>query len=83
MQRATVDDLTIDYVERGVGEPVVLIHAGLCADWFMPLLDEPALAGVPPDRLLPRRLRRQQLPMGPGQHRRTGGCATHPMPAPR
>jgi pimeloyl-ACP methyl ester carboxylesterase len=23
----------------------VLIHAGLCADWFMPLLHEPALAG--------------------------------------
>jgi pimeloyl-ACP methyl ester carboxylesterase len=44
MQRATVDDQTIAYVERGAGEPVVLIHAGLCADWFMPLLDEPALA---------------------------------------
>lgn len=45
MQRATVDDLTLEYVEHGAGEPVVLIHAGLCADWFMPLLDEPALAG--------------------------------------
>ena len=44
MLRATVEDLTLEYVDEGAGEPVVLIHAGLCADWFMPLLGEPALA---------------------------------------
>jgi pimeloyl-ACP methyl ester carboxylesterase len=31
--------------DRGAGEPVVLIHAGLCADWFNGLRAEPALAG--------------------------------------
>jgi pimeloyl-ACP methyl ester carboxylesterase len=28
----------------GAGEPIVLIHAGVVADWFAPLLDAPALA---------------------------------------
>jgi pimeloyl-ACP methyl ester carboxylesterase len=45
MQRATVDGIELEYEERGSGEPVVLIHAGLCAAWFAPLVDEPALAG--------------------------------------
>jgi pimeloyl-ACP methyl ester carboxylesterase len=45
VRQAIVDDLTIEYVERGDGEPIVFIHAGLCGDWFLPLLDEPALAG--------------------------------------
>jgi pimeloyl-ACP methyl ester carboxylesterase len=44
MRRARIDGLDIAYEERGVGEPVVLIHAGVCADWFANLLDEPALA---------------------------------------
>jgi pimeloyl-ACP methyl ester carboxylesterase len=26
-------------------EPVVLVHAGVFADWFKPLLEEPALTG--------------------------------------
>ena len=32
------------YEVSGAREPIVLIHAGLCADWFANLLDEPALA---------------------------------------
>jgi pimeloyl-ACP methyl ester carboxylesterase len=44
VERADVDGLTLEYEVHGSGEPVVLLHAGLCADWFKPLLDEPALA---------------------------------------
>ena len=36
----------IAYEERGAGEPVVLVHGGVCADWFATLMDEPALAGA-------------------------------------
>jgi 3-oxoadipate enol-lactonase len=44
--RAPVDDgLELEYEDRGAGEPVVLIHAGVCADFFAPLMDQPALAG--------------------------------------
>jgi 3-oxoadipate enol-lactonase len=46
MQRAEIgDDLFLEYEIRGVGEPVVLIHGGLCADWFAAFMAEPALAG--------------------------------------
>jgi pimeloyl-ACP methyl ester carboxylesterase len=44
MPHATIDDLTFEYVDEGTGEPLVLIHAGLAADWFMPFVSEPALA---------------------------------------
>jgi hypothetical protein len=39
--RAAVDGLELEYALRGRGEPVVLIHWGLCAAWAEPLLDEP------------------------------------------
>ena len=45
MSRATVDGITLDYATWGGGEPVVLVHAGIFADWFRPLLGEPALIG--------------------------------------
>ena len=45
MDRARVEpDIDLEYRVRGTGEPVVLVHAGLFADWFQPLLEEPALA---------------------------------------
>ena len=44
MQRATVDGLELEYELRGAGEPVVLIHWGVCAAWAEPLMNEPALA---------------------------------------
>ena len=45
MDRARVEpDIELEYRVRGAGEPVVLAHAGLFADWFQPLLEEPALA---------------------------------------
>jgi pimeloyl-ACP methyl ester carboxylesterase len=45
MDRLSVDGVGLDYDLRGDGEPVVLIHAGVCADFFAPLMDQPALAG--------------------------------------
>ena len=44
MDRAALDGVELEYEIRGVGEPVVLIHPGHFADWFVPLLEEPALA---------------------------------------
>jgi pimeloyl-ACP methyl ester carboxylesterase len=43
MNRAAVDGVELEYEIRGTGEPVVLIHAGVFAEWFRPLLDEPAV----------------------------------------
>jgi len=39
-----IDGLELEYELIGSGEPVVLIHWGLCASWARPLLAEPALA---------------------------------------
>jgi pimeloyl-ACP methyl ester carboxylesterase len=46
MRRVRTDVAEIAYEERGVGEPVVLLHAGLFADWFANLMDAPALASA-------------------------------------
>jgi pimeloyl-ACP methyl ester carboxylesterase len=43
MNRAALEDIELEYKVAGAGEPVVLIHPGNFADWFMPLLNEPAL----------------------------------------
>jgi pimeloyl-ACP methyl ester carboxylesterase len=43
MDRADLDGIELEYETRGSGEPVVLIHPGHFAEWFTPLLDEPAL----------------------------------------
>jgi pimeloyl-ACP methyl ester carboxylesterase len=44
MQRAVVDGVGLEYEVRGVGDPVVFVHAGVFADWFAPLLAQPSLA---------------------------------------
>lgn len=44
MSRASLDGVTLDYTISGGGEPIVLVHAGIFADWFKPLLGEPALS---------------------------------------
>ena len=41
--RVQLDGITLAYTVRGSGEPVVLIHAGMFADWFAPLLSEATL----------------------------------------
>jgi pimeloyl-ACP methyl ester carboxylesterase len=43
MDRAALDGVELEYEIRGAGEPVVLVHHGAGADWFGPLLEEPAL----------------------------------------
>ena len=43
MNRAALGDIELEYEVRGEGEPVMLIHPGHFASWFVPLLDEPAL----------------------------------------
>jgi pimeloyl-ACP methyl ester carboxylesterase len=45
LERAALDGVELDYEVRGTGEPVMLVHAGVCADWFKGLMEEPALAG--------------------------------------
>jgi 3-oxoadipate enol-lactonase len=45
MLRAPIGDIELEYEVRGAGEPVVLIHAGVCAEFFAPLMDQAALAG--------------------------------------
>jgi 3-oxoadipate enol-lactonase len=45
MSRVKIDTVELEYTERGQGEPVVLVHAGIFADWFHPLMDQPALTG--------------------------------------
>ena len=45
MHRVAVEPgVELEYWVQGSGEPVILLHAGLFADWFQPLLDQPALA---------------------------------------
>ena len=43
MQRAPIDGIELEYEICGSGEPVVLIHAGVCADFFRPLIEQRAL----------------------------------------
>ena len=43
-QRASLEGVELEYRTVGVGEPVVLVHAGVFADWFEPLLKEPSLS---------------------------------------
>jgi pimeloyl-ACP methyl ester carboxylesterase len=45
MDRGTIDGVELEYEIRGTGEPVALVHAGVFADWFKPLLEEPSLTG--------------------------------------
>lgn len=43
-QRASLGGVELEYRTVGAGEPVVLVHAGVFADWFEPLLKEPSLS---------------------------------------
>jgi len=43
MDRAEINGLAFQYEVHGNGDPVLLIHPGIFADWFTPLLREPAL----------------------------------------
>jgi pimeloyl-ACP methyl ester carboxylesterase len=43
-ERAALDGVELEYEVRGTGEPLVLVHPGIFADWYDVLLAEPALA---------------------------------------
>jgi len=45
MNRAVLDDVELEYELHGDGVPVMLIHPGIFADWFTPLLQQSALTG--------------------------------------
>ena len=45
MLRARLGDVDLEYEVCGAGQAVLLIHAGVSADWFLNLMDEPVLAG--------------------------------------
>jgi pimeloyl-ACP methyl ester carboxylesterase len=44
MDRAVINDVALEFKVQGNGEPVLLIHPGIFADWFTPLLQEPTLS---------------------------------------
>jgi pimeloyl-ACP methyl ester carboxylesterase len=45
MSRAHLNGIELEYETRGRGEPVVLVHAGVFAEWYKPLVDELVRAG--------------------------------------
>ena len=44
MDRKALNGVELAYEIAGSGDPLVLIHAGVCADFFAPLADEAVLA---------------------------------------
>ena len=40
LDRATLQGIELEYQVRGASDPMVLVSAGCCADWFEPLLEE-------------------------------------------
>ena len=80
MHRVAVGDTEIAYSERGHGEPIVLVHAGVFSEWFRPLSLSPTLDGF-------RVIRVQRAgygPVSPPQHltlgdhaRQVGALADH------
>jgi len=45
MKSVALGDAEIEYSERGEGEPLLLVHAGVFADWFVPLAASKTLDG--------------------------------------
>src|ERR671917_1959306 len=43
LQRLAFDGGEIEYVDAGMGDPILLIHAGVFGAWFAPLGEEPEL----------------------------------------
>jgi pimeloyl-ACP methyl ester carboxylesterase len=44
LDRADIDGITLEYDDRGAGEPVLCVHGAFIADPFAPLRSEPRLA---------------------------------------
>jgi len=74
MQTFRVGSAEIEYSDRGEGPPLLLIHAGVFADWFVPLASSPILEGF---RVI--RVRRAGYKAGsaPTSHLTIGAHAHH------
>ncbi len=73
LQRMSVGDTEIEYSERGEGEAIVLVHAGVFSDWFLPLSESRTLDGF-------RVIRTRRAGYGshsPGNHLTIGDHARH------
>ena len=46
MNSFSIDNADIGYSDRGAGEPVFLVHAGVFSDWFLPVSEARALDGL-------------------------------------
>jgi pimeloyl-ACP methyl ester carboxylesterase len=55
----------LDYDERGAGEVVCLVHAGVFGEWFAPLFEQPALDGFRVIRPIRPGYGRGPAPSGP------------------
>lgn len=45
MERVSLGHSEIEFSERGKGEPLLLVHAGVFADWFLPMAASESLDG--------------------------------------
>src|SRR5712692_8445401 len=45
LQRLSVRDMELEFRDQGDGEPILLVHAGVFADWFVPVSASLALDG--------------------------------------
>jgi len=45
IQTLRIDGVELQYADSGSGEPLLLVHAGVFADWFVPLANSTALDG--------------------------------------
>jgi pimeloyl-ACP methyl ester carboxylesterase len=45
MKCVSLGDTEIEYSESGAGEPLLLVHAGVFANWFAPMAESHALDG--------------------------------------
>ena len=46
MKSLSIDDIDVGYTDRGDGDPVFLVHAGVFSDWFLPVSEAPSLDGL-------------------------------------
>jgi pimeloyl-ACP methyl ester carboxylesterase len=74
MERLRLSGGDIEYSDRGDGQPILLVHAGVFADWFLPLAASPVLEGF---RVI--RMRRAGYTSGslPAEHLSIGAHGRH------
>lgn len=74
-RRLDVGDATVQFSDRGEGEPILLVHAGAFAAWYPTLADEEALIGF---RLVaPVRAGYDSTTPAPGRHLTIADHAGH------